>query len=146
MTAGVPVGVDPRVSLGVGGKMKPGDPAGVGAGGGGGTTGTVGCGEAVGVGVAVGMAVRVGLAVRVAVGVGVDVGVVVGGAGANAGAKAGTYAQGCALEGATMPASTKHSHKCSDSIVLMCSCFVTANKAVRICKCKHACAGATVSE
>lgn len=100
VTAGVLVGVDPRVSLGVGGKTRPGEPAGVGAGGGGDTTGTVGCGVAVGVMVAVGVAV----------------GVVVGGPGAGAGAKVGTYTQGCALDGAIIPAAAKHGHKCSNSM------------------------------
>ena len=91
VTAGVPVGDDPRVSLGVGGKMRPGDPAGVGAGGEGGTIGEVGCGVAVGV----------------------AAGVVVGGEGATAGANVGTYTQGCSLEGATIPAGPKNSHNCS---------------------------------
>lgn len=95
VAAGVAVGPELRVSLGVGGKMMPIDPAGVGVGGGGDTT-EVGCGVAAGVAAGVG----------------------VGGAGAAAGATVGRYAQGCSLEGATMPAGQQSTLAVAGRVVL----------------------------
>ena len=136
VVVGVLVGVAPRVSVGVGGRMKLGDPVGAGAdgvGGGGGIAAVVTNGVAVGGGglltgvvgggeggekrpgtvpfsTALGL---VGLGVARGVGAGVTAGkVAVGaGAGATAGATAGTYTQGCAADGATIAAEAKQCHE-----------------------------------